>query len=275
MLASESRAGLSQPVFSPDGQSLAFFATTTADQAGRARRRHADNRLCASNGAAEFELGGRRSNLWHHRNRHHACAGQGWHAATHHRRRRGRIPVTPQLLPGDRDVLFTIARGSDIDRWDKARIVVQTIGTDTRTTLIEIASSGHYLPSGQLVYGQGDSCSPWRSTSAPQDRRRFDARCGRRAARRRLRVQEFSTSRFRTPAHSSTLQGQLTIRPNARWPSSIQSDRAWYCGPCGVLLATAGVARRQTGRARSRRRSGRLRLNLRSPTDQSSSSSHL
>ena len=32
---------------------------------------------------------------------------------------------------------------------------MQTIGTDTRTTLIENASSGRYLQSGQLVYGQG------------------------------------------------------------------------------------------------------------------------
>ena len=65
------------------------------------------------------------------------------------------FPGTPQLLPGGRDVLFTVATGSEVDRWDKARIVVQTIGTDTRTTLIENASSGRYLQSGQLVYGQG------------------------------------------------------------------------------------------------------------------------
>jgi serine/threonine-protein kinase len=61
---------------------------------------------------------------------------------------------SPQLL--DREtVLFTFLEGEPFDRWDKARIVVQSLKSGQRTTLIEGGSDGRYLPTGHVVYARG------------------------------------------------------------------------------------------------------------------------
>ena len=64
----------------------------------------------------------------------------------------------PQLLPDGQHVLFTLASGGDFDRWDRARIVVQSLTSDTRTTLIEGGSDARYDPAaGSLVYVDSQS----------------------------------------------------------------------------------------------------------------------
>jgi serine/threonine-protein kinase len=58
----------------------------------------------------------------------------------------------PQMLPGGRHVLFTLASGTSSDRWDRARIVVQSLESGTRTILVDGGSDARYLPTGHLVY---------------------------------------------------------------------------------------------------------------------------
>ena len=58
----------------------------------------------------------------------------------------------PDLLPGGQHVLFTLATGTARDRWDKARIVVQSITSGESKTLIEGGSDARYVPTGHLVY---------------------------------------------------------------------------------------------------------------------------
>jgi serine/threonine-protein kinase len=68
----------------------------------------------------------------------------------------------PQVLPGGDAVLYTtvdaIARaasgGNASDSLDKAQIVVQSLRSGERKTLIE-GSSGRYLPTGHLTYARG------------------------------------------------------------------------------------------------------------------------
>jgi eukaryotic-like serine/threonine-protein kinase len=68
------------------------------------------------------------------------------------------IAAGPVLLPGGDTVLFTLVRGMSgrigptDDTWDKADIVVQSIGSGARKTLIHGGSDARYLPSGHLVY---------------------------------------------------------------------------------------------------------------------------
>ena len=59
----------------------------------------------------------------------------------------------PQLLPGGRHLLYTRATGTDIDRWSRARVVVQALPAGPATTLVDGATDGRYLSSGHLVYG--------------------------------------------------------------------------------------------------------------------------
>jgi serine/threonine-protein kinase len=54
----------------------------------------------------------------------------------------------PQLLPGGRAVLFTLARGND---WDAAQVVVQSLDDVTRSFALDRATDARYV-SGYLVY---------------------------------------------------------------------------------------------------------------------------
>ncbi|MEK7380243.1 MAG: protein kinase, partial [Gemmatimonadota bacterium] len=56
----------------------------------------------------------------------------------------------PQLLPGGKELLFTVLgpSGGALD----SRIVVETIGSGVRRTLVEQGTFGRYLPSGHLLY---------------------------------------------------------------------------------------------------------------------------
>ncbi len=61
----------------------------------------------------------------------------------------------PKLLPGGQTLLFTLATGAAADRWNKARIVAESLTTHERTTVLDGGSDGRYLPTGHLVYALG------------------------------------------------------------------------------------------------------------------------
>ena len=62
----------------------------------------------------------------------------------------------PQLLPDGDSLLFTLARTQDgFDPWDKAEIVVESLRTRQRTTIIRGGADARYLPTGHLVYAVG------------------------------------------------------------------------------------------------------------------------
>src|SRR5262249_48961531 len=60
----------------------------------------------------------------------------------------------PQVLPDGDTLLFTIAPAEAAagDRWDQARVVVQSLKTGKRKTLIEGGTDARYVPTGHLVY---------------------------------------------------------------------------------------------------------------------------
>src|SRR5262249_36768159 len=64
----------------------------------------------------------------------------------------------PPVLPGARAVLVPLPTGKRDggrdSRWEKAKIVVQSLKTGERKTLID-GRDGRYLPSGHLVYAVG------------------------------------------------------------------------------------------------------------------------
>jgi serine/threonine-protein kinase len=59
------------------------------------------------------------------------------------------------MLPGGQAVLFTLATGTGPDRWDKAKIVVQSLTSGTRKVLVDGGSDARYLPTGHIVYAVG------------------------------------------------------------------------------------------------------------------------
>ena len=61
----------------------------------------------------------------------------------------------PQLLPGGEAVLFTLGSvGSLADRWNSAQAVVQSLKTGERKVLVPGATDVRYVPSGHLLYAR-------------------------------------------------------------------------------------------------------------------------
>ena len=58
----------------------------------------------------------------------------------------------PQMLPDGDTILYSVATGAGADRWDKGRVIAQSLRTGVRKTLIEGASAARYLTSGHLTY---------------------------------------------------------------------------------------------------------------------------
>jgi Tol biopolymer transport system component len=67
----------------------------------------------------------------------------------------GEVAYGPQLLPGGEWVLFTVATATTADAWDKAQVVVQSLKSSERRTLVSGGSDGRYVPTGHLVYALG------------------------------------------------------------------------------------------------------------------------
>jgi Tol biopolymer transport system component len=64
----------------------------------------------------------------------------------------GQIAQGPQMLPGGRAILFTLARRQD---WDTAQIVVQSLDTGRRHVVVQRGTDARYVPTGHLVYALG------------------------------------------------------------------------------------------------------------------------
>jgi eukaryotic-like serine/threonine-protein kinase len=63
----------------------------------------------------------------------------------------GAVAHGPQLLPGGEWVLFTL-RPNGVSSWDAAQIVAQSLETRERKVLIEQGRDARYLPTGHLLY---------------------------------------------------------------------------------------------------------------------------
>ncbi len=84
-----------------------------------------------------------------------AAAGGAAHALTHLDAAHGeRLHRWPDVLPGSRAVLFTVASGGEIN---DASIVLQVIASGERTTIVEGGTNGRYIPSGHIVYSRDGS----------------------------------------------------------------------------------------------------------------------
>jgi dipeptidyl aminopeptidase/acylaminoacyl peptidase len=60
----------------------------------------------------------------------------------------------PEILPGGKAVIFTVVHGEGLEG---ARIVVQSLDTGERRTLIEGGAHARYAPTGHLVYARADT----------------------------------------------------------------------------------------------------------------------
>jgi serine/threonine-protein kinase len=146
---SEISAGILNPVFSPDGQTLAFFSSADQSLKRLAVSGGAPVTICPA--AAPYGMS------W---DDHGIVFGQGAKGILRVSPNGGtpeviatvesdQMAALPQMLPGGRAVLFSVKKTAD--SWDTAQVVVQTIDGG-RKTLIEGGADGRYLPTGHLAY---------------------------------------------------------------------------------------------------------------------------
>ena len=145
---------LTTPVFSPDGASIVFVSGRTL------KRIHVEGGTPATvaNLSATVQgmswhddailLGLGDGGIWR-------VAEKGGTAEQVIAVAKDEVAESPQMLPDGRSVLFTVASGADNVRWERAKIVVQAIGSATRTTLIEDGADGTYLRTGHIVFARG------------------------------------------------------------------------------------------------------------------------
>ena len=147
---------VSDPVFSPDGQTIAFYAV-------------ADRTLktVAATGGASTTVAPIDPPFGISWDTDRIVFGQGPKGIKQVTPRGGApTPLVevnddeeahgPQLLPGGQQVLFTLARGSAYDRWDKAQVIVQSLASGERKTVIDGASEARYVSTGHLLYALGE-----------------------------------------------------------------------------------------------------------------------
>ena len=148
---------VSTPVFSPDGQWIAFW---TAAEGGKFKKvaitGGASVTICDSAlpwGASwgpddQILIGAGPAGI-------QRVSANGGKPETIVAVKAGEEAQGPQLLPGGDAVLFTLATGTAADRWDKAQILVHSLKSGERTVLIEGGSDARYLSTGHIVYALG------------------------------------------------------------------------------------------------------------------------
>ena len=140
------------PMFSPDGQSLAFWATSTL------------KRVAISGGQpVEIVRGGQlpSAGSWDRDGILYSQVGLGIVRVPSGGKPSVIIPIdgsmgradTPQLLPDGRTILYTLLdrAAADENRWESARIVVQSVGGEPKT-IYEGGSNARYVPTGHLLF---------------------------------------------------------------------------------------------------------------------------
>ena len=154
----ETVSGIANPTFSPDGRSLAYWSL--GDRTIR-RVALAGGTPTAVTTTANFLFYGM---SWDDSGIVWAEGAQGIMRVSANggtpeqiasvNAKNGELAHGAQILPGG-NLLFTLATGATSDRWDKAKIVVQSLTSGTRKTVLEGGSDARYLPTGHLVYAVG------------------------------------------------------------------------------------------------------------------------
>jgi serine/threonine-protein kinase len=145
-------ASITDPVFSPDGKWIAFYAR--GDQTIK--------RISVTGGAAVTicKAGMLYGIQWTddtiyfgqaHKGVMRVSAGGGAPEEII-RVNAGEQAHGPHLLPDGHHMLVTIARDNTVNRWNNAKIVLFSLSTGERRDLVEGGSDARYIPTGHLIY---------------------------------------------------------------------------------------------------------------------------
>jgi serine/threonine-protein kinase len=67
------------------------------------------------------------------------------------------LALMPQLLPDGSSVLYSLSGAGDVVRWDRAQVIVESLTTHQKKTLINGGADALYLPTGHIVFASGNT----------------------------------------------------------------------------------------------------------------------
>jgi len=160
--------GAISPFFSPDSQTLGFFA------GGKLKEVPVSGGTVQSLADAKFPRGASWSSQGtiaftpaNYSDIRQIPAGGGTPQPLTHLENGEASQAWPQFLPGGKALFF--ASSENTGSWTNARLWVQSIGTGERRTLTPLGTYPRYAPSGHLLYAQGGSLM-----AVPFDSRRLE-----------------------------------------------------------------------------------------------------
>jgi eukaryotic-like serine/threonine-protein kinase len=146
---------ITNPVFSPDGRTVAFFTSGDFTLRSVPVTGGTPTTIC-QNPSVIFGLSWQGDLLFFGDNRNgvRRVSARGGVPEWVVKVAPDEFPDSPQLLPDGKSLLFSIAKGTDLDRWEKANVVVQSLATGSRTVLVEGAAAARYVTSGHLLFAR-------------------------------------------------------------------------------------------------------------------------
>jgi serine/threonine-protein kinase len=147
--------GVGQTAFSPDGRSLAVYVATEDAIKRMDLGSGATITVCRADNV--FGMTWDRSGIISGQGRKGIlrCALDGNPPEQLARVQDDEEADEPQILPDGKTLLFTIAKtAAGLTRWDSARIVVQSLTSGNRRTIVDGGSSARYVPSGHILYAR-------------------------------------------------------------------------------------------------------------------------
>ena len=154
LVSSADQRGIQSPVFSPDGRWIAFYSVSD----------RAIKRVAVAGGAAATVDSTEAPNGlgWAEDSIVFATLREGvirldptGHRETLLPADPGEVVLQPQLLPGGRALLFTVADLSGVLDFDRSIIAVQSLGGSERKILVEGGSDARYVATGHIIYSLG------------------------------------------------------------------------------------------------------------------------
>ena len=145
---------LLNPVFSPDGTSMAFYSLDD----GTIKRLSSVGGVAVTICRGETAVYGM---TWHDSGVIFSagsrgifrCPSRGGSAEKLVSLKENEVAQRPELLSDGQTVLFTLAQATDgPERWDKAKVVVESLTTHERKLLIDGGSDARYVPTGHILY---------------------------------------------------------------------------------------------------------------------------
>jgi serine/threonine-protein kinase len=158
--------GAASPLFSPDGKWIAFFA------GGKLKKFSVETgqiaTLCDAGTGPRGAVWGPDDRIIYTPDTGSALLqvpASGGTPKPLTERKEERSDRWPEVLPGNKAILFTIAKGGS---WDDAQIIAQRFDTGERKVIIDGGTAPHYLSTGHLTYVHGGAL-----TAVPFDAERL------------------------------------------------------------------------------------------------------